>query len=92
MLYHTKWLIAQFDPIKYLCEAPALSERLAKWQVMLFEYDIAYVNQKATKNSVIGDFLASQAIDNYQPLDFEFLDEDLMCISEVGEATDSDSP
>ena len=44
MLYHTTWLIARLDPIKYLCEAPALLERLARWQVLLFECDIAYVS------------------------------------------------
>ena len=30
MLYHTTWLIARLDPIKYLCEAPVLSGRLAR--------------------------------------------------------------
>ena len=42
-----------------------------------------YVNQKIIKGSTIADFLVSQVIDNYQPLNFEFLDEDLMCIFEV---------
>ena len=31
MLYHTTWLINKLDPIKYLCEAPALFGRLARW-------------------------------------------------------------
>ena len=50
---------------------------------MLSEYDIKNVNQKAIKSSVIADFLVSWATDDYQPLDFEFPDKDLMCISEV---------
>ena len=81
MLYHTTWLIARLDPIKYLCEALALSGRLARWQVLLSEYDIAYVNQKAIKGSAIADFLASRAADDYEPLNFDFPDEDLMCVS-----------
>ena len=59
ILYHTTWLIARLDPIKYLCKAFALSGRLARWQVLLSEYDIAYVSQKAIKGSAIADFLAS---------------------------------
>ena len=47
---------------------------------MFFEYAILYVNQKTIKGSAIADFLASQAIDDYQPSDFKFPDEDLMCI------------
>lgn len=30
MLYHTTWLIAKLDPIKYIFEKPSLSERIAK--------------------------------------------------------------
>ena len=90
MLYHTTWLIARLDPIKYLCEAPALSGRLARWQVLLFEYDIAYVSQKAIKGSAIADFLASRMVDDYEPLNFNFPDEDLMCISKDEDASNQD--
>ena len=83
LLYHTTWLIAKLDPIKYLWEALALSGRLARWQVMLSKYDIVHVNQKAIKGKVIANFLASGATNDYQPLQSEFLDKDLMCISEV---------
>jgi len=82
MLYHITWLITKLDPIKYLCEVPTLSGRLARWQVLLSEYDIVYISQKAIKGSAIADFLASRAADDYEPLNFEFPDEDLMYISE----------
>ena len=81
MLYYTTWLIARLDLIKYLCEALALLERLARWQVLLFEYDIIYVSQKAIKRSVLAEFFTCQVLDNYQPLDFKFPDEDLMNIT-----------
>ena len=44
MLYHTTWLIAKLDPIKYVFEKPSLSGRVAKWQVLLSEFDILYVS------------------------------------------------
>ena len=90
MLYHTTWLIARLDPIKYLCEAPALLGRLARWQVLLSKYDIVYVSQKAIKGSVITNFLASQAVDDYEPLNFDFPYEDLMCIFEDKDTSSQD--
>ena len=40
MLYHTTWLISKLDPLKYMMEVPALSGRLARWQMLLSEFDI----------------------------------------------------
>ena len=91
MLYHTTWLIAKLDPIKYLLEKPSLSGRVAKWQVMLSEYDILYVSQKATKGSAIADFLADRALDDYEPMKFEFPDEDLMAVLHVEEESPNET-
>ena len=44
LLYHTTWLISKLDPIKYIFEKPSLSGRIARWQVLLSEYDIQYVS------------------------------------------------
>ena len=44
MLYHTTWLIAKLDPIKFIFEKSSLSERIARWQVLLSEFDILYVS------------------------------------------------
>ncbi|KAK5795061.1 hypothetical protein PVK06_036318 [Gossypium arboreum] len=82
MLYHTIWLISKLDPIKYMMESPALSERIARWQILLLEYDIAYVSQKSIKGSAIADFLATRTTEEYEPVRFDFLDEDLMCVTE----------
>ncbi|RDX69989.1 Retrovirus-related Pol polyprotein, partial [Mucuna pruriens] len=49
MLAHTVWLIAKTDPIKYIFEKPALTGRIARWQMALSEYDIVYISQKAIK-------------------------------------------
>ncbi|XP_058076865.1 uncharacterized protein LOC131225354 [Magnolia sinica] len=34
------------DPLKYLFEKPALMRRMTKWQLLLSEFNITYVNQK----------------------------------------------
>ena len=45
MLYHTtQRLIARLDPIKYIFEKLSLFGRIARWQVLLSEFDILYVS------------------------------------------------
>src|ERR1043165_4990723 len=53
MLTHTTLLISKMDPIKYIFEKPALSGRIARWQMILTEYDIQYTSQKAINGSVV---------------------------------------
>ncbi|KAK8703732.1 hypothetical protein V6N13_047378 [Hibiscus sabdariffa] len=86
MLYHTTWLISRLDPLEYMMEAPALSGRLARWQMLLSEFDILYVSRKAVKGSAIADFLASRVSDDYESLDYNFPDEDLLNISHLEES------
>jgi len=65
MLNHTTWLISKMNPIKYIFEKPALTGRIARWQMLLSECDIVYVNQKATKGSALAEYLTQQPIDDY---------------------------
>ncbi|OMO62254.1 hypothetical protein CCACVL1_22930 [Corchorus capsularis] len=83
MLYHTTWLVAKLDPVKYVFEKLGLSGRIARWQVLLSEYDMVYVSQKAIKGSAIAEFLADRAGEDYESVKFEFPDEDLMAINQV---------
>ena len=85
MLYHTTWLIARLDPIKYIFEKSSLSGRITRWQVLLLEFDILYVFQKAIKGSAIADFLAERANEEYEPMSFDFPDEDLMAVLQIEE-------
>ena len=85
MLYHTTWLIAKLDPIKFIFEKPSLSERVVRWQVLLSEFNILYVSQKAIKGSAIADFLAERANEKYEPMSFDFPDEDLMAVLQIEE-------
>ena len=85
-------MISKLDPIKYIFEKPSLSGRIARWQVLLSEYDIQYVSQKAIKGSAIAEFLADKTEDEYEPMKFEFPNEDLMTIFQVeNESTKQDT-
>ncbi|XP_052487963.1 uncharacterized protein LOC105771857 [Gossypium raimondii] len=66
-------------------ESTALNGRTARWQNLLSEFDIVYVSQKAIKGSAIADFLASRALEDYEPLNFDFSNEDLMYVASTEE-------
>ena len=78
MLNHTTWLISKMDPIKYIFEKPALTGRIARWQMLLSEYDIEYRSQKAIKGSILADHLAHQPIEDYQSVQYDFPDEEIL--------------
>ena len=65
MLSHTTWLISKMDLVKYIFEKPALTGRIARWQVLLSEFDIVYVTEKAIKVSALEDYLAQQPLNDY---------------------------
>ncbi|CAM8930814.1 unnamed protein product [Rhodiola kirilowii] len=49
MQAHTVHVVSKADPIKYILSRPVLSGRLAKWVVLLKQYDLVFVPHKATK-------------------------------------------
>jgi len=59
MLSHTTWLVSKMDPVKHIFEKPALTAWIARWQVLLSEFDIVYVTQKAIKGSTLADDVSS---------------------------------
>ncbi|XP_050890984.1 uncharacterized protein LOC127096462 [Lathyrus oleraceus] len=80
MIFHTTLLISKMDPIHYIFEKPAVTGRIARWKMLLTEYDIQYVTQKAIKGSILSDYLAHLPVEGYQPLRFDFPDKDIMFI------------
>ena len=90
MLSHTTWLISKMDPIKYIFEKPALTRRIARWHMLLSEFDISYVTQKAIKGNALVEFLAHQPINDYQPMQPEFPNEDIMALLATKESTDDE--
>lgn len=48
--------------------------------MLLWEFGIVYVTQKAVKKSTLMDYLAQQPIEDYQSMHPEFSDEDIMTL------------
>ena len=82
MLYYTTWLVSRMDPIKYIFEKPALTGKVARWQVLLSEFDILFMAQKAIKGQAIADYLADYPSEQLELMDSEFPDEDVMTVDE----------
>ena len=92
MLTHTTLLIYKIDLIKYIFEKPALSERIARWQMILTEYDIQYTTQKAIKGSVLTCHLSHQDVSDYQSMNFDFPDENIMLVTDCAKPGPYDRP
>ena len=82
MLAHTVHLIAKIDPLKYLLSKVALTGRLAKWMMILSEFDIQYVEHKEIKGQAIADQLANFPLEDTTPMQIEFSDASIMYITE----------
>ncbi|XP_042514280.1 uncharacterized protein LOC122088961 [Macadamia integrifolia] len=77
----------RMDPIKHLFEKPALTGRLARWLLLLAEFDIVYITQKSIKGSVVAEHLSAHPVVDMRPLNDIFTDEDVVSIeveNEVG--------
>ena len=48
--------------------------------MILTEYDIQHTTQKEIKGSVLADHLAHQVVDDYQSMNFDILDENIILI------------
>ncbi|XP_020421404.1 uncharacterized protein LOC109949711 [Prunus persica] len=65
----TVHLIARVDPVMYVMSKPVLTTRLAKWALLLNQYEIIYTPAKAVKGQAVADFLANH------PADWEILND-----------------
>lgn len=61
-------------------KACSLSSRLAKWAMLLTQYDIEHVPQKAVKGQALVDFLASRPLPEGSSLNDPLLDEAVLSI------------
>ncbi|XP_074301381.1 uncharacterized protein LOC141632766 [Silene latifolia] len=67
------------DPIKYIFEKPVLNGRLARWNLMLSEFDLMYVPLKVIKGRAVAEFFADNPIHHTQVIDtWSFSDEDIL--------------
>ena len=51
LLAHSVISVSRLDPIKYLFEKPALIGRLARWLLLLFEFDLKHGTRKSIKGT-----------------------------------------
>ncbi|XP_070679185.1 uncharacterized protein [Malus domestica] len=73
-------LVAKADPVKYVMSKPVLAGRLAKWVLLLNQYEIIYVPAKAVKGQALADFLADHPITADWKISDNLLDEDVFYI------------
>ncbi|KAM1316746.1 hypothetical protein ACFX2F_020337 [Malus domestica] len=62
MHVYTIHLVTKADPVKYVMSKPVLAGRLAKWALLLNQYEIIYVPAKAFKGQALANFLAEHPI------------------------------
>ena len=77
MLAHEIQLVARADPIRYVLSQPVLTGRLGKWAVLMMEFDITFVPQKAVKGQALADFLAAHPVPDNSPLITDLPDEEV---------------
>lgn len=82
MLSHTVQLISKIDPLKYMLSHTVLIGHLAKWVMLLNEFDIQYVHRKAIKGQDIANHLANVPLVVNHPVIMEFPDEHLYLVEE----------
>ncbi|XP_070020715.1 uncharacterized protein [Nicotiana sylvestris] len=78
------------DPLKYIFQKPMPWGRLAKWKIMLTEFDIVYVTCTTMKAQPLADHLAENSVDDkYQPLSTYFLDKEVNSVDVIPEDTNA---
>jgi len=70
------------DPLKFIFEKPYLLSRIARWQMLLTKNDIIYMMKKIVRESVIVDHQAKNVGEDYELLNFDFHDKDVLIMKE----------
>ncbi|XP_070017578.1 uncharacterized protein [Nicotiana sylvestris] len=71
------------DPLKYIFQKPMPTGKLAKWQILLSEFNIIYVMHKVVKGQALAEHLAENPVNGgYEPLKKYFPDEEVSFIGE----------
>lgn len=78
---HKTKLIEKIDPIKYLIHKESLMGRLAKWLMILINFDIEYVDIKIIKGQVIANQLEDAQVEMDNPILSKFLLESIFVMT-----------
>ncbi|KAA0034814.1 ty3-gypsy retrotransposon protein [Cucumis melo var. makuwa] len=76
-------LVAKADPVKYILSRPVISGRLAKWAIILQQYDIVYIPQKAVKGQALAGFLADHPVPSNWKLCDNLPDEEVLFVESM---------
>ena len=80
---YTTHLRSKMDPLRYIFRQPMPIGKLAKWQMLLSEFNIVYIAQKAVKGQALADLQAASPVDEeVKPLHNHFPDEGVLAIEE----------
>jgi hypothetical protein len=77
MLEHTIHLVSRADPLSYILSKMTLSRMMAKWAMLLSQFDIVFIPQKALKGQALANFLAAHPIPYDFPIDDDLPDEEI---------------
>ncbi|XP_050216005.1 uncharacterized protein LOC126667079 [Mercurialis annua] len=70
-------VVSKIDPMRYLYKTPSLIGKLGRWLLLLSEFDIQYISKKVIKGRVVAEFLAQNPVNDDEPIDFSFPDEEI---------------
>jgi len=72
----TIYVISRVNPLHILMTKPgSLNSRLVKWAILLSQYDMLFVPQKAVKGQALADFLVAHPVPESSKLHEEISDE-----------------
>lgn len=78
---HTVHVVSKADPNKYILARPVLSDRLAKWEVLLKQYDLLITSQKATKGWALTYFFANHPVPSKWELSIDLPREEIFYVN-----------
>ena len=61
---------------------PALTGRLARWLLLLSEFDLKYVTRKSVNGSAVAEFLAAHPVEGDEAVKYLFQDEAILHVEE----------
>ncbi|KAI0519707.1 hypothetical protein KFK09_007166 [Dendrobium nobile] len=82
MLSHQVNLISSVNPLQYLMTRPTLSGRLARWSMILLQFEITFIPLRVVKGQAVADFLAAHPLPAESPLNDDLPDEQIMSLKE----------
>ncbi|XP_070055057.1 uncharacterized protein [Nicotiana tomentosiformis] len=80
---YSTYLISMMDPLKYIFKKPMPTGKLAKWHILLSEFDIFYMTQKAVKGQALTSHLVENPVaGEYESLSTYFPDKEVSFVGE----------